>query len=464
MLSPLHQSARQYPTAIALMANGRGISYRNLSQQVLALGTQLRDAGLHAGDKLACIAGNCAELVKLYWACVDNGLLFCPLSPKFPDSQLEGLMQRFAIQYLWCPDDARQPLWQKRQRLNLNFALTANNTAPEIALDTAVDIILTSGSSGTPKAAMHSLAGHIANAEGSRSLIALQTGDGWLASLPLFHIGGVAIINRCALAAATTVLPDSSLSLAQQLKRDPISHLSLVATQLQQLLDEAPNSLLLIKYLLLGGSAISQSLLDRLQPLDMQVFTSYGMTEMGSQITTGPVRTDGSSGKLLPGRQLQIRDNIIWVRGETLFLGYLQDDGSVDKATDESGWFCSKDRGFLDEQGRLHIQGRADNMFICGGENIQPEEVEAALKLHPDILEAIVFPAPDLKFGYLPSAIVRTRSGELPDAQEIKAFLSQYIAAFKRPRHYYAWPAIDQTGLKVQRQQIIAQVTNTDPH
>ncbi|MCL1075686.1 o-succinylbenzoate--CoA ligase [Shewanella dokdonensis] len=464
MLSPLHQSARQHPAAIALMVNGRGLSYRNLSQQVLALGIQLREAGLQPGDKLACIAGNGAELVKLYWACIDNGLLFCPLSPKFPDSQLTGLLQRFAIQYLWCPDDARQSLWQQCHRLVLNFSLSATHAAPDIIAEHPVDIILTSGSSGTPKAAMHSLAGHLANAEGSRSLIALQTDDGWLASLPLFHVGGLAIINRCALAAATVVLPDSNLTLSQQLKRDPISHLSLVATQLQQLLDDAPTSLLLIKYLLLGGSAISQSLLDRLQPLDMQVFTSYGMTEMGSQITTGPVRTDGSSGKLLPGRELQIRDNIIWLRGATLFLGYLQDDGRVDKATDEAGWFCSKDRGFWDEQGRLHIQGRADNMFICGGENIQPEEVEAALKLHPDILEALVFPEPDGKFGYLPSAVVKTRSGQLPDAAEIKAFLSQHMASFKRPRRYYVWPATEQAGLKVQRQQIIAQVAGTDPH
>ncbi|QUN05773.1 o-succinylbenzoate--CoA ligase [Shewanella yunxiaonensis] len=461
MLSPLHQSALQSPTAIALIAKGRGTSYRSLSQQVLALGEQLLEQGMQPGDRLACIASNCAEMLKLYWVCVDHGWVFCPLSPKYPDSQLSVLLQRFAIHYLWCPDDTREQLWQQRHRLQPDFTLAKSYNVPEISIDMPVNIILTSGSSGVPKAALHSLRGHIANAEGSLRLITLQVSDGWLASLPMFHIGGLAIINRCALAAATVIIPDNDLTLAQQLKRDPISHLSLVATQLQQLLDEAPTSLVLIKYLLLGGGAISQSLLDRMQSMDMQVLTSYGMTEMGSQITTGPARSDGSSGKLLPKRELTIRDGVIWVKGETLFLGYLQDDGTVDKATDADGWFCSKDLGYWDATGLLHIQGRADNMFICGGENIQPEEVETALKLHSDIIEAVVFPMTDAKFGSLPAAVVKTRSGQLPDAEEIKRFLSQHIAAFKRPRQYYLWPVDEQLGLKVQRRQIIAKVTTT---
>ncbi|MFQ6372049.1 o-succinylbenzoate--CoA ligase [Shewanella sp. YIC-542] len=458
MLSPLHQSAQHYPATIALMVQGRGISYRQLSQQVLSMGQQLRHGGMSPGDKLACIAGNCAELITLYWACVDNGWLFCPLSPKFPDSQLQQLMQRLSITHLWCPDDQRPALWAQRQRLEPDFTAMLNGPIPDITPHVPVDVILTSGSSGVPKAALHSLAGHIANAQGSHTLVALRRDDGWLASLPIFHIGGLAIINRCALAAATLILPDAALTLAQQLKRDPISHLSLVAAQLQQLLDEAPSSLALIKYLLLGGSAISQTLLTRLSLLDMQVFTSYGMTEMGSQITTGPATQDGSSGKLLPLRELQIREGVIWVRGATLFLGYLQDDGSIDSATDADGWFCSKDRGYWDTQGRLHIQGRADNMFICGGENIQPEEVENALKRHEDITEAIVFAQPDARFGNLPAAIVKTRSGHIPDDAALKPFLCQHIAGFKRPRHYYPWPELATPGLKVQRQQVIAAV------
>ncbi|MDL2195980.1 o-succinylbenzoate--CoA ligase [Shewanella algae] len=469
--SPLHLSGQQTPDAIALVEGGFCHSYQAVSRQVLALGAKLRALGLQRGDKLACVAANCRELMLLYWACLDLGLLFCPLSPKFPDSQLQELLERFNIRFIWCPDNARNELWQTRDitRVQADFAtldstrLDLNSPSTEIATvsaDTPLNIILTSGSSGSPKAAVHCLNNHIANANGSRQLIPLASGDAWLLSLPLFHIGGLAILNRCALAAAAVVLPDNKLSMAAQLKRDAITHLSLVATQLQRLLDDCPESLMGVKCLLLGGGAIGQGLLDRLSSLKVKAFTSYGMTEMGSQITTGMARCDGSSGRLLPGRELKIEQGVIWVRGETLFMGYLQPDGSIVKET-QGGWFCTKDKGFWSQDGLLHIQGRVDNMFICGGENIQPEEVEAALKRHPAILDAIVFGEDNPEFGLLPAAILRYRGIEVPSEAELTAFLADKLARFKRPRHYYPWPQEVADGLKVQRKQLIAAISST---
>ncbi|WP_345853811.1 o-succinylbenzoate--CoA ligase [Shewanella algae] len=468
--SPLHLSGQQTPDAIALVEGGICHSYQAVSQQVLALGAELRALGLQRGDKLACVAANCRELMLLYWACLDQGLLFCPLSPKFPDSQLQELLERFHIRFIWCPDNARNELWQALAvtRVQMGFAtldstrLDLNSPSTEIATvsaDKPLNIILTSGSSGSPKAAVHCLNNHIANANGSRQLIPLTSSDAWLLSLPLFHIGGLAILNRCALAAAAVVLPDNKLTMAAQLKRDAITHLSLVATQLQRLLDDSPESLMGVKCLLLGGGAIGQGLLDRLSPLKVKAFTSYGMTEMGSQITTGMARSDGSSGRLLPGRELKIEQGVIWVRGETLFMGYLQPDGRIVKET-QDGWFCTKDKGFWSQNGLLHIQGRVDNMFICGGENIQPEEVEAALKRHPAILDAIVFGEDNPEFGLLPAAILRYRGIEVPSEAELTDFLADKLARFKRPRHYYPWPQEVAEGLKVQRKQLIATVSS----
>ncbi|MDE0565114.1 o-succinylbenzoate--CoA ligase [Shewanella sp. K8] len=472
--SPLHLSGQQTPDAIALVEGGISHSYQAVSRQVLALGAELRALGLQRGDKLACVAANCRELMLLYWACLDLGLLFCPLSPKFPDSQLQELLERFHIRFIWCPDNARNELWQTRDitLVQADFAtldstrLDLNSPSTEIATvsaDTPLNIILTSGSSGSPKAAVHSLNNHIANANGSRQLIPLTSGDAWLLSLPLFHIGGLAILNRCALAAAAVVLPDNKLTMAAQLRRDAITHLSLVATQLQRLLDDSPESLMGVKCLLLGGGAIGQGLLDRLSPLKVKAFTSYGMTEMGSQITTGMARSDGSSGRLLPRRELKIEQGVIWVRGETLFMGYLQPDGSIVKET-QDGWFCTKDKGFWSHDGLLHIQGRLDNMFICGGENIQPEEVEAALKRHPAIMDAIVFGEDNPEFGLLPAAILQYRSIEVPSEAELTAFLADKLARFKRPRHYYPWPQVVADGLKVQRKQLIAAVSSAAKH
>jgi len=209
---------------------------------------------------------------------------------------------------------------------------------------------------------------------------------------------------------------------------------------------------------LLGGGAVSIDLLAQLKQRNIASYTSYGMTEMGSQITTGPALSDGSSGKLLPKRELKIEDGVIWVRGECLFMGYLTDKG-IEKPLDADGWFYTKDRGEWDENGNLHILGRVDNMFICGGENIQPEEIEAALKQHPQIDDAIVFAIPDAQFGNLPAAILRGSLTHHTEsiASELELFLADKIARFKRPRQYYVWPENhEQAGLKVNRKALIA--------
>ncbi|MGR6504178.1 o-succinylbenzoate--CoA ligase [Shewanella sp. Koi 1] len=470
-ISPLHSAALNSPTQTAVKFNGHDISYARLSHMVQGLGEQLMRIGVGQGQPLACISRNNLEMICLYWACVDIGAIFFPISPRFPLAQVQGLIDSHQIPFYWS--EAELALSGSHQ-LTLDFSLdvSPNNEQAAIAFDLyrPSNVILTSGSSGFPKAAVHNLANHIANAEGARSLIPLVTGDAWLLSLPLFHIGGLAILNRCALVAATVVLPDPALPLEAQIERDGLTHASLVPTQLLNLLADKQASLKSIKALLLGGGAISVDLLKQLEQRHIASFTSYGMTEMGSQITTGPALSDGTSGKLLPGRELKIIDGVIWVRGDCLFMGYLTDNG-IEKLLDAEGWFYTKDWGEWDANGNLKILGRVDNMFISGGENIQPEEIEAALKLHPLIDEAIVFPQPDVTFGQLPAAIIRgdiVRSGTVSSntsqemsaiEAELEVFLADKIARFKRPRRYYPWPEhTEQTGLKVNRKQLIAAI------
>ncbi|MCS6191825.1 o-succinylbenzoate--CoA ligase [Shewanella baltica] len=454
-LSPVHQAALAFPQQTAIKLAGQNIRYSELSQRVIALGQQLRAAGIAEGEPLACIAVNNLQMICLYWACIDIGAIFFPISPRFPLAQVQGLIDEHQIHYVWRAEISDL---QNCSQLALDFNRLSIELAQPVDKTRPANVILTSGSSGFPKAAVHCLANHIANAEGARSLIALEQGDAWLLSLPLFHIGGLAILNRCALVGATVVMPDQALSLSQQINQDKLTHLSLVPAQLSKLLADTSSKLITIKALLLGGGAVSLDLLAELKLRNIASYTSYGMTEMSSQITTGRALSDGSSGKLLPKRELKIEDRVIWVRGECLFMGYLTDKG-IEKPLDADGWFYTKDRGEWDENGNLHILGRVDNMFICGGENIQPEEIEAALKQHPQIDDAIVFAIPDAQFGNLPAAILRGSLTHLTEsiANELELFLADKIARFKRPRQYYVWPENhEQAGLKVNRKALIA--------
>lgn len=454
-LSPVHQAALAFPQQTAIKLAGQDIRYSELSQRVIALAQQLRAAGIAEGEPLACISLNNLEMICLYWACIDIGAIFFPISPRFPLAQIQGLIDEHQIRYVWRAEISDL---QNCSQLALDFNSLSNELAQPVDITRPANVILTSGSSGFPKAAVHCLANHIANAEGARSLIPLEQGDAWLLSLPLFHIGGLAILNRCALVGATVVMPDQALSLSQQINQDKLTHLSLVPAQLSKLLADTSSKLITIKALLLGGGAVSLDLLAELKLRNIASYTSYGMTEMSSQITTGRALSDGSSGKLLPKRELKIEDRVIWVRGECLFMGYLTDKG-IEKPLDADGWFYTKDRGEWDENGNLHILGRVDNMFICGGENIQPEEIEAALKQHPQIDDAIVFAIPDAQFGNLPAAILRGSLTHLTEsiANELELFLADKIARFKRPRQYYVWPENhEQAGLKVNRKALIA--------
>ncbi|MCS6236726.1 o-succinylbenzoate--CoA ligase [Shewanella baltica] len=454
-LSPVHQAALAFPQQTAIKLAGQDIRYSELSQRVIALGQQIRAAGIAEGEPLACIAVNNLEMICLYWACIDIGAIFFPISPRFPLAQIQGLIDEHQIRYVWRAEISDL---QNCSQLALDFNRLSNDLAQPIDITRPANVILTSGSSGFPKAAVHCLANHIANAEGARSLIPLEQGDAWLLSLPLFHIGGLAILNRCALVGATVVMPDQTLSLSQQIDQDKLTHLSLVPAQLSKLLADTSSKLKSIKALVLGGGAVSIDLLAELKLRNIASYTSYGMTEMGSQITTGLALSDGSSGKLLPKRELKIEDSVIWVRGECLFMGYLTPEG-IQAGIDQEGWFYTRDRGEWDENGNLRILGRVDNMFICGGENIQPEEIEAALKQHPQIDDAIVFAIPDAQFGNLPAAIIRGSLTHHTEsiASELELFLADKIARFKRPRQYYVWPENhEQTGLKVNRKALIA--------
>ncbi|QYK05089.1 o-succinylbenzoate--CoA ligase [Shewanella zhangzhouensis] len=462
-ISPLQQAAATWPDAHALITPEYTLSFEVTARQVREVAQQLKSQDI---TRLGVIGPNSVEQIILYWACAEAGALFCPLSWRFPESQLEGLIRRFALDALHAP--ALESLCPALPRIHLEdttSGMAASTEAPPVAatldLSQPVNLVLSSGSTGEPKAAVHALANHIASAEGARGLIPLSPGDRWLLSLPLFHIGGIAILNRCALAGAAVVLPQQQastiqLSVAQAMSALSPTHVSLVAAQLTALLEDSPDSLKSVKALLLGGGAIGGALLSRLEALGLCAFTSYGMTEMSSQITTGPANSQGASGTLLPGRELRIHQGEIQVRGETLFLGYLEDNGLRLPLTDE-GWFATRDCGHLDEAGRLFVSGRLDNMFICGGENLHPEEIEAALCQHPQVLEAIVYPKADNTFGLLPHALLRCRNA-MPTQAELDDFLASRIARFKRPRSYQAWPEMATSGLKTNRKSVVAAV------
>jgi O-succinylbenzoic acid--CoA ligase len=256
---------------------------------------------------------------------------------------------------------------------------------------------------------------------------------------------------RCLLAGATVALPNPNATVGRATSESGATRASLVAAQLRRLLDDGDADLSGVKTILLGGSAMPESLVAEAYRRGLPVHTSYGLTEMSSQATTtrpgASLEELRTSGGPLPYREVSVDDDgEVLVRGETLFAGYVEGD-ILSRPFDEDGWFHTKDLGKIDGEGRLTVIGRKDNLFISGGENIQPEAVEEKLRRVPLVEDAVVVPIPDDEFGFRPVAFVK---GDV-SPEKLRASLEAALPRFAVPVAFHTWPDHAPAGMKVDR-------------
>lgn len=322
-------------------------------------------------------------------------------------------------------------------------------------LTNAATVIFTSGSSGEAKAVVHSLENHYFNALGSNQNIPVEPGDRWLLSLPLYHVSGMGIVWRCMLGGGDIIFPKKK-DLSANISELGITHVSLVPTQLLRLLQKKSDIKVLrtLKCILLGGAPIPDDLLSKAKQLKLPVYMTYGLTEMASQVATskkpfGPLQP-------LDHRELKIVDNEILVRGKTLFLGYLK-NGKLQKPFDKNGWFHTGDLGTFSKKEGLKILGRKDNMFISGGENIYPEEIEKALLNTGWFESAVIVPVKNIEFGFRPLAFIKPHKNQKLTAEKIIRQLKKTLPSFKVPQTYRDFPKeYTQRGMKPDRQALFA--------
>lgn len=435
---PLSYHAMRRPDQIAIEDENKTYSFAAINSRITSLSNQLVKLGMKTGDRLICIAPNSLELVLLQLTCLRAGFIFSPLNPKFSDDELLERIQTLNSAFVFSRN---AEIEFKKPIMSLDFsssARTENCQSKVLNSKDVISIIFTSGSSGKPKAVMHNYYNHYFSAKGSQKAIPLAVGDKNLLSLPLFHISGYATVMRTMIAGATLVLSNKKLSSAM-LKKTEITHLSLVSTQLYTLLKDPDFSAktLQIKHLLLGGSVFPDALLTQAKQCGFTYHLSYGSTEMASQIATS---TNSSDLKVLPFREVKIEDNELLIRGKTAFVGYFD----IDHNRSEMDWFASKDLGKFDQYkpNTLSIIGRKDRLFISGGENIQPEEIEKVLLSFPEITQVAVLPIKDEKFGFRPVAFVN-----IEISASLQQGINQKLTHFKQPIRYFKLPK--QTGLKV---------------
>jgi o-succinylbenzoate---CoA ligase len=449
---PLRAAALYAPDAVAIIGSQGTITYDELDGRVAAAAFRLRE--LEPGSRVALYLPKDERYVTLMLAVIRAGHVACPVSDRHPPRNVAQLLERAACAALISDDDELLrsagaglyrwkpgPLLEVRQR----------GESADIPLERPATIVFTSGSTDIPKPALHTFGNHYYNALGSNANIMLRPGDRWLHSLPLYHVGGISILFRCLLAGATIALPGHGTPIGDSIAGLGATHVSLVSTQLLRLLRE-DTELAGLKAVLMGGGPVSASLVDEALSRGLPIHTSYGLTEMASQVTTTPpgvsLEALRTAGRVLPEREVSIsEEGEILVRGATLFAGYVEGK-TLDLPLDTDGWFHTGDLGELDENGCLRVLGRKDNLFISGGENIQPEEIEEVLCRLDGIDEAVVVPVDDPEFGQRPVAFVKTEGDEPGD---LAPKLREILPGFKIPTTFYPWPENTQRGIKLDR-------------
>ena len=457
MACPIAEWAERMPGQAAIAGAAGALTYQELDALVRSYQQKLTELGLSRGDVVGTWADNGVDFIALLWACLRQGITVAPVNPRFPQAAARDALKLVDARAVFAPGRNADFL------LNIDRPSIPSDDhagSADLYLGSIATIIFTSGSTGRPKAAMLSLRNHAANAVGSADNIHIGPGDRWLLSLPLFHVGGLAVLFRCFLAGAIVVLPAADEALPNSVSSHGITHLSLVTTQLRRWLDSPVEieahkiKVHKIAAVLLGGSAIPTNLIHDALQRGLPIHTSYGMTEMGSQIATTKPRAGieelRTSGYVLAERELRITEGGVQVRGATRFEGYIT-EGGIERPFDDDGWFTTGDTGYFDEVGRLVITGRLDDVFISAGENIQPRIIESALTSIPGIRQAVVVPVADDEYGSRPVAFVEAVGGF--DAGELSSELRRTLPGLFVPIAYHGLPEPD-VGLKVSRAQL----------
>lgn len=379
-----------------------------------------------------------------YCATIALGSRILMLNPALTQSQRQTILTEHSVDFLITDESFAKFTPNLTAYHTINFS--------QCCFTNGATLTLTSGSSGTPKAVVHSVDAHLANAEGVCQLMAFVQSNSWLLTLPLFHVSGQGIVWRWLLKGATLYIDENKSTLLYRLNE--VTHASLVPTQLQRYLQTLSSPLPIEKHFLLGGATIPRELIEQAKQHHLITYAGYGMTEMASTITAVKNETD-NVGTPLTGRECCIVNGEIWVRGASLALGYWQ-KGEIIPIVNENGWLATKDRGEWNQNGYLIVKGRIDNMFISGGENIQPEDVEQCLFQSGLVKQIFIVPVPDPEFGVRPVAFVEFKQEHtLQTVNILQQFAKTHLEGFKRPIAYFPlenqW---QQNNIKISRVQL----------
>jgi O-succinylbenzoic acid--CoA ligase len=459
----LDVAARSHPDRLALSFAGRRWTFAELRGSVVATAAALSPAHAGSPGRIGILSANRPGVVFAVHAATRMSVPFVPLNWRQTAGEIAWQLRDAGITVLVVDEERATVAMSACAGLPVTIMPIAEldrsslqgggpNGSPRIDLEREATIIYTSGTSGRPKGARITYGNLWFSAVASAFHLGHRPEDVWLAAMPLFHVGGLAILFRGVIGAVPVVLherfePDRALAEIA----DGVTLLSVVPAMLERMLEarrEAPWPPTL-RIVLLGGSAAPPRLVAECVRRGIPVAPTYGLTEATTQVTTllprQTPRKRASSGLPLPLTEVRIvaeggvappgETGEIEIRGPTVFAGYVGERvGGSHDLTDE--WFRTGDAGYLDRDGYLYVVDRRDDLIISGGENVYPAEIERVLREHPSVLDAGVIGVADDAWGSRPLAAV-VWAGDPDRAHlELRAHCRQHLPRFKTPDRF----------------------------
>ncbi|HEY5721016.1 MAG TPA: AMP-binding protein [Allosphingosinicella sp.] len=457
------------PGRIALEENetGRTLTYAELDRRAACIAALMRTRGVAEGDRVAILCRNRIAFFEILFACAKMGAIMVPLNWRMPPAELEQLIADSspALLFHGAEDSGPAAALDVPTRIGLDedYERLVGQTEPAPCrghwpADGIWYLLYTSGTTGRPKGVIYTYRMALANLVNIGTAIDISSADTTPNFLPLFHTGGINLHSLPTLfqGGRVLVLPgfdaEAMVALFEAKRIDTFFG---VPTVYQALLDHprfAAAALDHVRSWGCGGAPLPDIVAEKCRALGMHVCNGMGMTETGpTAFLAGASEREtpiGSVGK----PQLLVSVRIVDETGEDvpdgevgdlLFSGpavtpgYWNNEEATRAAFTDDGWLRSGDLARRDPDGFYYVAGRRKEMFISGGENVYPAEVENVLAAHPAIIEAAVLPRHDDKWGEVGRAIVQLANGGAPpDQGELEAWCRARLAAYKVPRSF----------------------------
>jgi fatty-acyl-CoA synthase len=476
----LSERARVTPDKLALVSveTGERLTYAQLDARAERAAETLRGV-LQPGERFGLLAYNSIEFVELFFAAGKAGVIVVPLSTRATAHELTHIARDCEMKVLFygeefgelaselpvpvvIPSVSEGPGRAGREvRASRAEERVARPAHPGPSLDARDDrdtycLLYTSGTTGKPKGVMIPKRQLYWNGYNTALNWGLRDDDITPVFTPMYHAGGLAAFLIPIFCTGGTVVIHKGFDVTAVWKTIEQERCTVVlgVPTIWKLLMEAPEfrtaDLSHVRWFISGGAPLPQFVIDAYQQRGVVFKQGYGMTEVGVNCFTMTVdesfRKPGSIGRPMLFTEVELRDmdgdvGEMWIRGPHVSSGYWNNEAATREAYGEDGWFRTGDLARRDEDGFFYIAGRRKEMFISGGVNVYPAEIEAELVSHPGVADAAVVPVADETWGEVAVAFVVGSAS----AEELTEYLTSRIAKYKVPRRFLYLDALPRT-------------------